>query len=199
MSSPLGRTVGNALEVRESIDVLKGGGPADVRETSLALAARMIVMAGLTADVPGALEAATSALDDGRALEVFSRFVAAQGGDARIVEDEGILPTAPVTVEVKAPSGGFVTAIDALDVGLAAMGLGAGRRTVDESVDPSVGIELTAHVGDEVEEGGVVALVSASDEASGRAAARRVVSAYSLGESVPPHPGRVLEVMEQPG
>jgi pyrimidine-nucleoside phosphorylase len=196
MSSPLGRTVGNALEVRESIDVLKGGGPDDVRETSLALAARMVLMAGLTADVAEADGTVEAVLDGGDALEVFSRFLAAQGGDARVIDDYDLLPAAPITLEVRAPRGGHVVGIDALDVGFAATGLGAGRRTVEESVDPSVGVEIVACAGERVEQGSVVALVHASSEASGREAVGRIASAFDFGDAPVTPVGRVLEVLE---
>ena len=130
MGAPLGRTVGNALEVRESIDVLKGAGPGDVRDISLVLASRMILLAGLSVDVEDASGKAEEVLDDGRALEVFSSFVSARGGDPRVTDDPKILPRASVVSEVRALSDGFVTGIDALAVGLAATGLGAGRTTV---------------------------------------------------------------------
>lgn len=196
MSAPLGRTVGNALEVRESIEVLKGGGPDDVRKTSLALASRMALMAGVESD-PGAAEAATEdALTSGRALEVFSRFVEAQGGDAGVVDDTARLPSADVVLGVSAASEGFVTSIDALTVGLAATGLGAGRRAVDESVDPAVGIEIEAPVGSRVERGGTVALVHARGEDEAAAAASRVADAFEYGDAAPEVGSRVLEVLE---
>ncbi len=196
MASPLGRMVGNALEVRESIEVLKGHGPSDVRETSLVLAARMILMAGLAdgAEEAGAL--ATAALDEGRALEVFSRFISAQGGDAGVIENPDALPSAAVVAEVAASGDGFVTGVDALTVGLAATGLGAGRRTVDEVVDPAVGVEIVAPVGTAVGRGDVVALVHARGKDEAERALERVGAAFDYGSDEPPVCDRLLEVFE---
>jgi len=196
MASPLGRTVGNALEVRESIEVLKGAGPSDVRETSLILASRMILMAGLASGIDEASDVAVGALDDGRALEVFGRFVSAQGGDAGVVDDPDMLPGADAVLEVVATGEGFVTAIDALTIGLAATSLGAGRRTVEEAVDPGVGIEIVARVGAAVSAGDVVALVHGRRQDEARGAAERVGLAFEYGSNEPTHVGRLIEILE---
>ena len=196
MNSPLGLTVGNALEVRESVDVLRGKGPGDVRDLSVELAARMILMGGVAADSTASRALAVSTLDGGRALEMFARFVRAQGGDARVAEGADVLPVADVIKEVTAPRSGFVAGIDALSVGLAATGLGAGRRTVEEDVDPAVGVEIVAPVGTAVSEDDVVALVHASDDDAASAAAERVGSAFSIGTKPVDAQERLLEVME---
>ncbi|MCK4510715.1 thymidine phosphorylase, partial [bacterium] len=196
MGSPLGRTVGNALEVRESIEVLKGDGSADVRETSLALASRMILMAGLASGAEEAETLATDALVDGRAMEVFSRFIAAQGGDTGVIENPDALPRAAAVAEVTAPGDAFVTGVDALTVGLAATGLGAGRRTVDETVDPAVGIEIVAPIGTAVSRGDVVALVHARGKDEAEGALERVGAAFGYGSDRPQVGGRLLEIFE---
>lgn len=196
MGSPLGRTVGNALEVRESIDVLKGDGPSDVREASLVLASRMIMMAGLASDAGEADALAAGALDDGRGLEVFARFVAAQGGDAGVIDDPDVLPHAEIISEVVASRSGFVTGIDALTVGLAATALGAGRRTVGEAVDPGVGVEIVAPMGTAVAEGDVVALVHGRRTDEAEDAVRRVGSAFEYGADAPAPVDRLIEVLE---
>ncbi len=196
MASPLGRMVGNALEVRESIEVLKGDGPSDVRETSLVLAGRMILMAGLAAGAEEAGALATAALDEGRALEVFSRFISAQGGDAGVIENPDALPRAGAVAEVTASGDGFVTGVDALTVGLAATGLGAGRRTVDEVVDPAVGVEIVAPIGTAVGRGEVVALVHARGTDEAQSVLERVGSAFDYGSDEPAVGGRLLEVFE---
>jgi len=139
---------------------------------------------------------AESALDDGRALEVFGRFVAAQGGDARVLEDTGLLPAADVVSEVVASRGGFVTGIDALSVGLAATSLGAGRRTVEETVDPGVGIEIAARVGAAVAEGDVVARVHARRQDEADVAVRRVGAAFEYGSDEPAPVARLIEILE---
>jgi thymidine phosphorylase len=141
MDAPLGRAAGNALEVTESIEVLQGGGPADVREVTLALAREMLALAGVDAD-PAA------ALDDGRAVDVFDRMIRAQGGDP-----DAPLPQAAHVRTVPAPAAGFVRRLDARAVGVGAWRLGAGRARKEDPVSPSAGIVCLAKPGDEVAEG----------------------------------------------
>jgi thymidine phosphorylase len=142
MSTPLGRTVGNALEVRESVEILAGGGPDDVRELTIALAAEMLAAAGRADEDPAA------ALDDGRAMDSWRRMIAAQGGDP-----DAPLPTATHTQVVTAPSDGVVTSLDAYGVGVAAWRLGAGRARQGDSVQAGAGVEIHARVGDAVSAG----------------------------------------------
>ncbi len=196
MESPLGRTVGNALEVAETIDVLKGAGPPDVRETSLAIAARMVHLAAPSGCYELALDAATGALDDGRGLEIFARFVEAQGGDPRIVDDPEVLPTAAVREPVPAERAGFVTAIDALEIGFASTALGAGRTTIEDPIDPAVGVEIVAPVGTEVATGDALAYVHGTEEARAGAARARVGEAFRIGDGTPDVHSRLLEVLE---
>jgi len=196
MESPLGLTVGNALEVAESVEVLKGSGPPDVRETSLALAARMIQLAGESADTEAALAVAERVLDDGSALEVFGRFVAAQGGDPRVVSDPGVLPAATLRETVAAASSGYVTAIDALEIGLTSLALGAGRTTVEDPVDPAVGIEIASPVGSEVSRGEPLAIVHANEGGDVDAAVVRTRAAFEIGGERPAARSRVLEALD---
>jgi len=196
MESPLGRAVGNAMEVAETIEVLRGGGPLDVRETSLAIAARMVHLAAPAGDYEAALGAATRALDEGRGLEVFARFVEAQGGDARVVDDAGLLPTASIREPVTSERAGFVTAIDALEIGFASTALGAGRMTVDDPVDPAVGIEVVAPLGTEVAAGEPLAYVHGNEKARAAAARARVGQAFLIGDGRPEVRARLPEVLE---
>ncbi|MBN2564794.1 MAG: thymidine phosphorylase, partial [Candidatus Eisenbacteria bacterium] len=196
MSSPLGLTVGNALEVREAIDVLKGGGPEDVRETSLILASRMILMGGLAADTQDAERQAARCLESGGALAVFGRFVEAQGGDPSVIDRLDILPSAPFSAVVKAPISGFVDGINALAAGFVATGLGAGRRRVGEEVDPSVGIEILAPVGCEVGAGDALAMVHAASERDADLAIERLSGAFAIGEERSSTRGRLIEILE---
>ena len=195
MDDPLGRTVGNALEVRESIDVLRGDGPDDVREVSLALAARMIVLGGVETGEAEALSAAERLLDGGQALERFSRFVEAQGGDPSVTERPSALPAAPVVTDVTAETGGFVSAIDAREIGLAAVALGAGRASLGDAIDPAVGIEIDAVVGSEVGTGDRVAVVHANDEALAREAAARVRAAFTVSPEASRPGSLVIDLM----
>ncbi|MBC7269318.1 MAG: thymidine phosphorylase, partial [Streptomyces sp.] len=142
MSTPLGRTAGNALEVRESVEVLSGGGPKDVVELTLALAREMLAAAGIHDADPA------KALADGSAMDVWRRMIQAQGGDP-----DAPLPTSREQHIVKAPSSGVLTRLDAYDVGVAAWRLGAGRARKEDPVQAAAGIELHAKPGDEVTEG----------------------------------------------
>jgi pyrimidine-nucleoside phosphorylase len=153
MDTPLGRAVGNAVEVIESIEVLKGEGPSDLEEISLALAARMLVLAGLSSDESDALQRVQTVVSSGEALDRFRRIIENQGGDAGIVDDYSRLPAAPERAMVVASRSGYVGRIDAELVGRASVVLGAGRDKVEDSVDPAVGIMLVARTGDRVHAG----------------------------------------------
>jgi pyrimidine-nucleoside phosphorylase len=153
MDTPLGRAIGNATEVIESIEVLKGQGPPDLEELSLALAGRMLVLAGLASGDADALERGRQALDSGEALDRFRRIIETQGGDPRVVDDYSLLPAAPERSAVVASRSGYVGGIDAALVGRASVALGAGRDRVDDEVDPAVGIVLKARAGDPVRAG----------------------------------------------
>jgi pyrimidine-nucleoside phosphorylase len=157
MSQPLGRAVGNALEVRESIEVLKGGGPASVRTLTLELAAEMLHAAGADRSLDIARERATRALDSGAAWERFVDLVEAQGGDARTVEDPDRLPKAAKVVRIESPSRGFVSAVDAGRIGERVVRMGGGRRAKEDAIDPGVGIMIERRVGDAIEKGDVLA------------------------------------------
>jgi pyrimidine-nucleoside phosphorylase len=153
MEAPLGRAVGNALEVAEAIEILKGRGPRELRALCIELAARMIAIARLDPDVERARTRAIEALGSGRALEKFRRMIVAQGGDPRVVDDGGLLPAAPQTARVPAPRDGVVTGLHAELVGRATVALGAGRTRVDETVDHAVGVMVLAAPGTPVAAG----------------------------------------------
>jgi pyrimidine-nucleoside phosphorylase len=195
MSAPLGRAVGNALETREAIDVLHGRGPEDLVECTLALGAEMLVLGEAASSIDDARRALERAIQDGSAAAVLERMIHAQGGDPRVVEDPGILPTAPITLEIPAADAGFVTAIDPLEIGLAAVAMGAGRTRVDQKVDPAVGIEILRPRGAFAAQGEPLArLHMRSRDAADRLLAR-VRAAFSIGPERPqPQPlvlGRV--------
>lgn len=195
MDDPLGRAIGNALEVAESVDVLRGTGPPDVREVSIALAAEMVVLAGIAENREIGSRLAERALDDGSALERFTRFIEAQGGNPAVVLRPELLPSAPVVLHVRADRPGYVTAIDALEIGLASAALGAGRGAVGERIDPAAGIVIAAPRGAEVRPGDVIASVHAATEDVARAGASRVGGAFSIGAERPRMGSRVLSVL----
>jgi pyrimidine-nucleoside phosphorylase len=191
MDAPLGRAVGNALEVAESLAVLRGEGPEDVEALSVELAARMIALGGLVADEATARAAARRAISSGAALERFRRMVEAQGGDPRVVDDPGRLPAAPARCVVAAPADGFLAAVDALAVGRVAAMLGAGRDTVADAVDPAVGVLTLARPGDRVGAGQPVLELHYRSDAT-IAAARDLAAAAIAVTDHPPAPGRLV-------
>lgn len=197
MDQPLGDAVGNALEVREAIDTLRGRGPQDFDEHCRVLAAHMLRLGGRAADLAEARAAVAEMLASGRALAKFAEFVAAQGGDARVVESpEAVLPQAPYVAPVPAPRSGYVREINAERVGLATVVLGAGRSRKGEPVDPRVGVVLHRKVGARVEAGEPIFTVHAADEGSWQAAAQQVLGAYAWSDEPVAAPPLVFEVIE---
>ena len=147
MDAPLGRAVGNSLEVIESIETLKGRGPADLELLSVQLASRMLLAAGVAPDEAAAAARVRAALNSGAGLEKLRRIVEFQGGDPRVIDDYGRLPAAPERLAVKAPRAGYISALHAGRIGRAAVALGAGRAQLDDVIDPGVGIEVLAPPG----------------------------------------------------
>jgi len=188
MESPLGRAVGNALEVREAIECLRGGGPADLRMVTLALAGELLVSTGRSPDPSAAREELADLLDGGAAAERFRRLVERQGGDPRVVEDPDRLPAAPVVRECEAEREGWIAGIDARRVGLAAVELGAGRARMEDRVDPAVGFEVEARPGDRVDVGRPLARVHARDGEAARRAAIRFRDAVAWSDEPPSGP-----------
>jgi pyrimidine-nucleoside phosphorylase len=190
MDQPLGRAVGNALEVVESVELLEGGGPADLRECTVELTAEMLLLAKVATDLPAARRAVEAAIADGRGLRKLEEIVEAQGGDPRALRDRARLPRAPRTLEVPAPASGFVAAIDTEAIGLAAVALGAGRARVEDRIDPAVGILVHRKLGDRVEKGEPLATIHHGErgEAPDRVAARLAVAWRVGAEAVPPAP-----------
>jgi len=185
MEQPLGQVVGNALEVREAVACLRGEGPADLREVTLALAAECATsaVAGAPADeVRAELEAM---LDDGRALARFARLVERQGGDPGVIARPEVLPEAPLRITWESPADGFVTRADAYEIGIAAVELGAGRRRIEDEVDPAVGIELCVRQGESVQRGQPVAVIHARSADAAETATRRLRAAYGFEEAPP--------------
>ena len=187
MDQPLGLEVGNANEIVESIDVLKGSGPADVVELVMAFGEEMLAIGGVAVDRPAARILLESALADGSALEKFREVVIAQGGDPAVIDDPSLLPTAPDSYEVVATADGFVDRCDALAIGTAGVRLGAGRQTKDEDVDPGVGITIHAKVGDAVAAGASLATVRYRDRSRLDAAIPLLDAAWEITEG-PPEP-----------
>jgi pyrimidine-nucleoside phosphorylase len=159
MDAPLGRAVGNANEIIESIETLKGKGPEDLESLSVQLAARMLVLAGIASSEPDAEAAVRRALASGSALEVFRRIIENQGGDPAVIDDYSRLPSAPDEHRVLAPRAGYVKELRAEHVGRAAVALGAGRARLEDAIDHGVGIQVAAPPGTEVKQGDAVLIV----------------------------------------
>jgi pyrimidine-nucleoside phosphorylase len=191
MDQPLGHAVGNALEIRETVATLRGEGPPDFTELVLSACAHLLAFSDLAIDEATGRERAAAAVQDGSALAAYERWIAAQGGDP----SEEALPSAPVVRAVQAPRGGYVGAIGAVDVGLAALRLGAGRRTKDDDIDHAVGVLCLKKRGDAVDPGDVVAQVHASDEESAARAADEVLAAYAFADDAPAARPIVLETI----
>ncbi|MCL6557926.1 MAG: pyrimidine-nucleoside phosphorylase, partial [Firmicutes bacterium] len=184
MDQPLGYAIGNAVEVAEAIATLRGQGPLDLTELCLGLGSRMLVLGGLAANLASARAQLEEMIWDGRAFAKFKEWVAAQGGDARVAEDPGLLPQAPQRIPVLSPKAGYVVQINAQPIGEAARVLGAGRTRKDEAIDPAVGVLLAAKVGTRVEAGEPLAYVLARDKGIEEAKAL-VADAYAIAAVAP--------------
>jgi len=178
MEQPLGRAVGNALEVAEAIAVLRGEGPTDISELCYHEVAELLVMTGKAEDVSEAQQVVKRAVTSGAGVAKLAEVIAAQGGDARQVEQPTLLPVAPVQVMLTAPHSGFVAGIDAEQVGLASMRLGAGRFKKGEPIDHRTGLYLYAKAGDYVKEGEPLVMVHARTEQEVDAVRAALLASY---------------------
>jgi len=181
MDQPLGRAVGNALELHEAVATLRGDGPADLTELVLDSATHLLALSDLGIDRAEARRRAEQAVADGSATAAYERWVRAQGGDP----DVAALPKAPLVREVFAPRAGYVRRLAALPVGLAALHLGAGRRAKDEPIDHAVGVVCRKKRGDTVDAGEPLAEIHAHDDRAADEAAADVLAAYELGDEPP--------------
>jgi len=185
MNQPLGKAVGNALEVVEALQTLKGSGPRDLTLLCEKLASRMLSLTGDPTEASQARAKVTEALSSGRALEKFAQMVEAQGGDPRVIDTPARLPQAALQTVIESPSDGFATSVNAGAVGRVSMALGAGRETVDSRIDPSVGILLNKKIGDRVEKGEPLCTVFYNQGAKFDSVRQRLLEAFVIA------PGRV--------
>lgn len=182
MNQPLGFAIGNALEVKEAIETLSGNGPKDLEELVLQLASHMVVLAKKAANTEQAYAQLKEKLQNGEALQKFKEFVAAQGGDTSQIENPELLPTASSVIPVTATEAGYVEKIDALSIGIAAMKLGAGRATKEDTIDMGVGVVLNKKVGEAINEGDVLAYVH-TNQADSQEAIEYIKKAYEISSS----------------
>jgi pyrimidine-nucleoside phosphorylase len=195
MDSPLGRAVGNALEVIECFETLKGKGPADLESLSVTLAARMLQLGGAAATHKEAETKIRSALTSGRGLEKFRDIITQQGGDPQVVDDYSRLPAAPHRSVFKADRAGYLTHLDAELVGRATMVLGAGRDRVEDAVDPAVGALLLAKPGDRLQAGDPILELHYRDSARLDGALQLVRTACTISDQAPAAPILVLDTI----
>ncbi|MFZ5440603.1 MAG: thymidine phosphorylase [Myxococcota bacterium] len=193
MDQPLGRAVGNSLEVIEAVEMLRRKAPADYTEITLALTAEMLVLGGKAKDDAEARKLLFAAMDSGAAEKKLCEIVAAQGGNPDAIRDLSKLPRARKTVPVLAPADGVVSAINSEAIGLAAMALGAGRAKSSDVIDPAVGFMLEKKVGDAVKAGEPLVTMHVNDDGRVKEVSERVIAAYSLGTKAPAPRPLVLE------
>jgi pyrimidine-nucleoside phosphorylase len=192
MSTPIGNSIGNAIETREAIAVLRGDGPDDTRELTLELGARMLIAARRERDVSAARRRLEHALASGAGAERFARMIAAHGGDARVVDDPSRLPRARERLPVTARRAGYVTAIEARALGELAVTLGAGRTRADQAIDPRVGIELAVRRGDRVERAQPVAFLHVQRRSHGPELAAAALRAFRIAPERPRRRPRII-------
>ncbi len=197
MDQPLGWAVGNALEVEEAVRTLRGNGPEDLRELCLVLGAQMVVLGGVAPDPDAARAVLEERLARGDAVRKLAEMVAAQDGDARIVEDPGRLPKAEVRHAVPAPRDGIVTSIDAEALGNAAILLGAGRIRAGDRIDPAAGMVIQRKIGDRVRRGDPLAMLHTADSGRLGEVVPMVQAAYLTGPDAPGPRPLVLEVVAE--
>lgn len=185
MDEPLGRTIGNALEVEEAINTLNGKGPDDLMEVCLTLGSKLLVLAKKASDESNGREILLGTIQSGSALEKFKQMVGLQGGDVSYVEDTSLLPKAKYIIEVKSEKKGFVKSLNAEQIGECALILGAGRDTKETKLDLAVGIVLNKKVDDEVGKGETLAYIHANNLEKGNEIKERLLNIYNIGEKNP--------------
>jgi pyrimidine-nucleoside phosphorylase len=195
MEQPLGFAVGNSLEVREAVETLQGRGPADLLELAYILGAQLLIMANMAQDEAEARQKLRDALDSGAAFAKYKAFVAAQGGDTGVLDDLTRLTYAPYTEDLLAPQSGYLSAIDAEDVGIAAYTLGAGRKVKTDEIDPRVGIMLYKKVGDKIEAGDPLCQIHAASAEAAASIKADLLKAFSFSPDFVPAPPLIDKIV----
>lgn len=185
MNQPLGRMAGHSNEIIECIDVLKGGGPADLRELSIELSAWMFYLCERTKSVAEGRELAANLISNGKAIQKFKQGITLQGGDARIIDEPQRLPTARSHVDITSPAAGFVSNTDCENFGIALAMLGGGREKKEDRIDHAVGLEFHKRIGDKVEKGESLATIHYNSDARLAQAQSLIASSYKLSEAAP--------------
>ena len=195
MNQPLGRTAGNSLEVIESIETLKGKGPEDIVELTMALTARMLVLVGKAQDHVEALGVLQQHIQSGKALEIFRKMIELHGGNPKVIDDYRLLPFSTIKEDVTATQAGTIAGVDADQIGRACLILGAGRKKTDDMVDFAVGVSDLLKIGEKVNKGDRLAVIHANDESQLREARRMIESAFTISEDSTPPPPLVTDMI----
>jgi pyrimidine-nucleoside phosphorylase len=195
MDRPLGKAIGNALEVKEAIEVLRGHGPDDITEVCITLAAKMLELAGMS-DFKKCAELAEGTIKDGSALNKFKQMLKAQKGNEQVVDNPGLLPSAKYTVEYKVASGGYISAILSDKLGLASMLLGAGRATKESLIDPGAGITLLKKPGDMVEAGEPIMILHANSQSLFNESLNELDKAVRISGEKPPETPLIIDIIQ---
>ncbi len=199
MNQPLGRAVGNAIEVKEAIDTLSGKGPDDLLEVSLILASYMLLGAKKVESIKEARQLLLETIKNGKALDKFAEFIKAQGGDSEFVYHPELLKMGSIQYEVKAPKDGYIQGIDAEKIGNASSVLGGGRVTKDSHIDLSVGIYIHKKLGDKVSKNEPIARIYANDDAKRKEAKKRILEAYTITKDKVETPPYVYSIVTKDG
>ena len=201
MNQPLGRAVGNSLEVEECIKILRGEANEAARpvlDLSVELSAHMLLLANVDETIEAARKRLDEVVRSGKALECLRRNIEAQGGDPRVCDDPGsFLPLVRETVKVESPRSGFITKVDTTEIGHAIAAIGGGRVRIEDTVDPTVGFTSELKLGDQVRAGEAIGIVYCADAAAAEEAARRIQAAYHIGDAAPHREKLVKEVINK--
>jgi thymidine phosphorylase len=195
MNQPLGYAIGNALEIMEVSQTLQGAGPDDLAIISIELAARMIFLGKITATLEEARELAQNKLIDGSGFRKLKETIEAQGGNPQVLDRFDLLPNATGAMEITSPRSGYVSAIDAEEIGRASAMIGAGRDTKEDSIDPAVGVILEVKVGQRIEAGGVLCRLYFTKEDRLQEAAEQVEDAFRISTTAPEPRELILEIV----
>jgi pyrimidine-nucleoside phosphorylase len=189
MNQPLGQAVGNSLEVKECVELLRGeatAGAQPVLDLSVELAAHMLVLSNVDESLDAARDRLRKIVSSGKALECFRQNIAAQGGEPRVCDDPAaFLPLVTESFKVESPRSGFVTKVNTSEIGHAIAAIGGGRVRIDDTIDPTVGFITQARIGDGLEEGAAIGIVYCRDHSSAQEAGKRIQAAYEIGEQSP--------------
>ena len=197
MEEPLGSHVGNALEVKEAIDILSGRAAGPLKKVSLFLGAQMLIASGIADTEEKALDMLNKALDSGKGLQKFKEMITAQGGDCRVCDDVSLLPQAPVLYPVRAQEEGYLAHVNGTALGLAAQRMGAGRMRKEDVIDPAVGFVMEKRIGDHVQPGDVLCTLHAASEENAKETEQRILSALSFTKERAPR-ARLLYALVTP-